>query len=181
MGKPLRGKRPIKKTKIVVKFDEDARKDYLTGFHKRKQERRSIAAQSIEKKLKHKVQQERNKRRSATKAKVDEIMKGIGLFDEPVSHVTSSNVEKVEFDSHEVTINTNVDFTDTGLVMGNSRPESEDSSKVKSCLKKSIPSKENRTQPAKTKIPASKKHRKDKKRHDKKKTFSKKAKSKKKR
>ncbi len=33
--------------KVVLTFDEDARKDYLTGFRKRKQQRRKVAQDNI--------------------------------------------------------------------------------------------------------------------------------------
>jgi ribosomal RNA-processing protein 17 len=33
----------MRRDKLVVVFDEAARKDYLTGFHKRKVERRKVA------------------------------------------------------------------------------------------------------------------------------------------
>ncbi len=35
------------KRKLFVEYDENARKDYLTGFHKRKQARRKKAAHDI--------------------------------------------------------------------------------------------------------------------------------------
>ncbi|KAG6924913.1 nucleolar protein 12 [Chelydra serpentina] len=36
----------------AVIFDEDSRREYLTGFHKRKVERRKVAVEEIKRKLK---------------------------------------------------------------------------------------------------------------------------------
>lgn len=37
----------MRRDKLIVTFDEDARKEYLTGFRKRKQERRKVAQDNI--------------------------------------------------------------------------------------------------------------------------------------
>ena len=52
------------KTKIV--FDESARRDYLTGFKKRKDERRKNWKEKVEKQLKDEIK----KIKSETQAKV---------------------------------------------------------------------------------------------------------------
>ena len=41
------GKRNSDKGKLVIKFNPQKRKEYLTGFKKRKDERRAIAKQEI--------------------------------------------------------------------------------------------------------------------------------------
>ena len=57
MGKRhTEGKRPVnKKTKTSITFDPSARKDFLTGFRRRKQERRKKAAEKMERQLKEEV------------------------------------------------------------------------------------------------------------------------------
>ncbi len=44
-----------KSTKTSVVFDESARKDFLTGFRRRKNERRKKAMEKMEKKFKEEV------------------------------------------------------------------------------------------------------------------------------
>jgi ribosomal RNA-processing protein 17 len=40
-------KKTEKREKLIITFDPDARKDYLTGFHKRKLERQAKAKEEI--------------------------------------------------------------------------------------------------------------------------------------
>ena len=48
-------KRVNKATKTAVVFDADARKDFLTGFRKRKNARRVAAKQQMERELKEEI------------------------------------------------------------------------------------------------------------------------------
>ncbi|OXB77499.1 UNVERIFIED_CONTAM: hypothetical protein H355_015791 [Colinus virginianus] len=51
-------------SRLVVTFDEEKRREYLTGFHKRKVERRKVALEEIKRKLKEeqrKMKEERHK------------------------------------------------------------------------------------------------------------------------
>eukprot|EP00128_Syssomonas_multiformis_P011995 Colp12_sorted_trinity150504_noHs@12456 len=67
---PSKGKRKAinKKTKLEIKFDEDARKEFVTGFHKRKQERRKVAQEQAEKKAREELLAKRKEKREAMKA-----------------------------------------------------------------------------------------------------------------
>ena len=56
-----KSKRPKQKTSIV--FDETSRKDFLTGFRKRKNERRKKAKEQLEKDLKEEIQRAKRKAR----------------------------------------------------------------------------------------------------------------------
>ncbi len=47
------------KRKLVVEYNEDARRDYLLGFHKRKQQRRKDAINKEEEMAKVRLKQER--------------------------------------------------------------------------------------------------------------------------
>uniref|UniRef100_A0A0V0J1K7 Nucleolar protein 12 n=1 Tax=Schistocephalus solidus TaxID=70667 RepID=A0A0V0J1K7_SCHSO len=49
-----------KKRKLYIKFDENKRMDYLTGFHKRKLLRREKAKQENEKLLKEEIKKVKN-------------------------------------------------------------------------------------------------------------------------
>eukprot|EP00092_Neocalanus_flemingeri_P017659 GFUD01019102.1.p1 GENE.GFUD01019102.1~~GFUD01019102.1.p1 ORF type:complete len:220 (-),score=90.49 GFUD01019102.1:55-714(-) len=59
-----------KKTKVRIVFDENARKDFLTGFRKRKDERRKQWKEKIERQLKNEIK----KIKGETKAKLDKGM-----------------------------------------------------------------------------------------------------------
>lgn len=52
-AKAKKGGSKVRKTEIV--FDESKRRDFLTGFRKRKQERRKKAQEQIEKTLKEEI------------------------------------------------------------------------------------------------------------------------------
>jgi len=113
------GKKPanyIKKKKVVISFDEEARKDYLTGFQKRRQQRKDKALEDLDLKLKHKIRAERNKRRKETKEKVETLLKGVGLFDENDDDIADHpDAETVDFGTHEVIVKSGLDFSETTL------------------------------------------------------------------
>ena len=55
MGKKKSNESKGKKRKTEIVFDESKRRDFLTGFRKRKQERREKAKLEYEKKLKEEI------------------------------------------------------------------------------------------------------------------------------
>ena len=55
MGKKKANETKGKKRKTEIVFDESKRRDFLTGFRKRKQERREKAKLEYEKKLKEEI------------------------------------------------------------------------------------------------------------------------------
>ena len=57
-----------KKTKTKIVFDEAARKDYLTGFRKRKDERRKQWKEKIDQQLKKEVAKIKNETKSKVSA-----------------------------------------------------------------------------------------------------------------
>ena len=67
MGKKVKAK---KRGKTVLEFDETARVNYITGFHKRKQVRRKIAKVEQEAKEKAELKEKRRLLREAKKAPV---------------------------------------------------------------------------------------------------------------
>merc|ERR1711936_256901 len=117
----------VKKKKVYLTFDADARKEYLTGFRKRRQERKDKGHEMLEKKLKQKIQAERNKRRKTTKEKVDKLLEGINLpgEGEGVGDQGAGESETVDFGTHEAVV-TVCDFGDSGLVVAPNSHDSEE-------------------------------------------------------
>ncbi|CAM9972186.1 unnamed protein product, partial [Ectocarpus fasciculatus] len=72
-----------KKPRVEVVFDPDARKDYLTGFHKRKQARRRFGLAMQEIKDRKERLEERKERREAMKERREElgVQEDLGSFD----------------------------------------------------------------------------------------------------
>ncbi|XP_057298681.1 nucleolar protein 12-like isoform X1 [Hydractinia symbiolongicarpus] len=135
-----------KRNKLILSFDDSARKlvfylrEYLTGFRKRRQQRKEKAQTEIEKKLKNKIRQERTKKRKANQDKINDILQGIHMpYDN--MNTTSEQCEKVDFGTHEVTIKTDIDFAETGLIMAQSKNDevTPASSKLKEVKKKEKP------------------------------------------
>ena len=62
-------KRPEKRAKLIVGWDEDERKDYLTGFRRRKTERRNRAIEELVEKERQARLGKRQDRRDAEKDK----------------------------------------------------------------------------------------------------------------
>ena len=62
------GKRRPVRDKPAIVFDEAARRDFLTGFRKRKNERKQLARQKIAAKVRKEKIEERQERREAKKA-----------------------------------------------------------------------------------------------------------------
>ena len=83
-------RRPInKKNKTTVVFDENARKEFLTGFRKRKDERRKQWKEKVERQLKN----EMKKIKAETKLKVRHTSRlGIKCFCTFTVHSGLSNV-----------------------------------------------------------------------------------------
>eukprot|EP01135_Chromosphaera_perkinsii_P007362 Nk52_evm10s805 gene=Nk52_evmTU10s805 len=61
-----------KKTKVTLVFDDERRKDFLTGFRKRKNERRRIALEEQQEKERQKKLVERKEKREALKGLLED-------------------------------------------------------------------------------------------------------------
>uniref|UniRef100_A0A8C6SAM9 Nucleolar protein 12 n=1 Tax=Neogobius melanostomus TaxID=47308 RepID=A0A8C6SAM9_9GOBI len=105
-----------RENKCIVTFDEKDRQEFLTGFHKRKVERRKAAVEEIKRKIKEeqiKVREERHKeylkllteRREALEDDEDELENAI-----------TATTESVQYDhpNHTVTVTTISDLDLTG-------------------------------------------------------------------
>ncbi|KAG6556569.1 hypothetical protein Mapa_001510 [Marchantia paleacea] len=98
------------KTSVVV-FDDEARKEFLTGFRKRKNKRRLIAAEQNQIKERQKRLQDRKERRQALKEAKEEASKGQGREEDG-----GADAEEEEDDesSEETTIGGTVTYDDRG-------------------------------------------------------------------
>ncbi|CAI7870627.1 unnamed protein product [Closterium sp. NIES-53] len=71
---PYVNKRKRKNAGITVSFDENARREFVSGFHKRKLERRRVAEEKQKRKKRQKHLQERAERRLAAKKARGEVV-----------------------------------------------------------------------------------------------------------
>uniref|UniRef100_UPI0035901B03 nucleolar protein 12 n=1 Tax=Myxine glutinosa TaxID=7769 RepID=UPI0035901B03 len=116
MGWPQKKRSINRQTKLYIEFSEQERQEYLTGFHKRKQERRAAAQEELQKKIreeKRKLKEERRdhfiqqmRERKATQGKE---------FDDFQEELVTERAEIVQYDhpGHTVTVTTvtSLDFT----------------------------------------------------------------------
>ncbi|KAK6624340.1 hypothetical protein RUM44_011199 [Polyplax serrata] len=84
-----------KKNNTVLMFDENARREFLTGFHKRNLERRQKALEEFEKQLKIE--------RSRIKAESKEAYRKILMMQRPVPELDLFSQE-IDMDTHSVTV-----------------------------------------------------------------------------
>eukprot|EP00088_Acartia_fossae_P065381 TRINITY_DN8060_c0_g1_i1.p1 TRINITY_DN8060_c0_g1~~TRINITY_DN8060_c0_g1_i1.p1 ORF type:complete len:247 (-),score=79.68 TRINITY_DN8060_c0_g1_i1:21-740(-) len=110
-GKPKTKNSKIKRrinreNKLRIVFDENARKTFLTGFKKRKDERRKKAKEEIEIRLKAEIQ----KIKSETKEKLEKAKKGKAHQIVPeIAHLIETNQTETavtDFGSHSVSVTT---------------------------------------------------------------------------
>ena len=146
MGKKPPSDQKAKKKKCYINFDESARKEYLTGFHKRKQERKIKGQQMLDKKLKDKIKEERLKRRKTTKEKVEKLLEGITLPGKEEGE--PEQLDTVDFGSHEVIVKSSIDFAESGMILAPSQKDKEQA--------QGSPQKNNQSKKRKIKIEKSK-------------------------
>lgn len=105
-----------RENKCIVTFDDKDRQDFLTGFHKRKVERRKAAVAEIRKKIKDeqiRVREERHKEYlKMLKERTEALEEAEGDLDELITSTT----ESVQYDhpNHTVTVTTISDLDLTG-------------------------------------------------------------------
>ncbi|KAL9933617.1 hypothetical protein V8E36_007275 [Tilletia maclaganii] len=100
-----------KKKKETVAFDEDARRDYLTGFQKRKTERKEAARKVLEDRQRKEMRDSRNaarqerKQRAADNVKAERTALGLESEDDDDEDEAAAEVEPpsapAEFESEE--------------------------------------------------------------------------------
>ena len=92
----LKGPRPEE-----ITFDLDQRKDYLTGFHKRKVQRTKAAQELAERRAKEEKRVQRQKIREERKQELQERVKIVDAYMQPAVISTSKGVAAESEDSSE--------------------------------------------------------------------------------
>ncbi|NWW86399.1 NOL12 protein, partial [Rhynochetos jubatus] len=102
--------------RLVVTFDEERRREYLTGFHKRKVERRKAALEEIKRKLKE--EQRKMKEEGSQQTAPGPLTGFLVSADEAdeLEHLVTSRTESVNIDhpNHIVTVTTISDLDLSG-------------------------------------------------------------------
>ncbi|KAI1884578.1 hypothetical protein AGOR_G00227830 [Albula goreensis] len=111
-SKPRGNKRP---NKCIVMFNESERQEYLTGFHKRKVERRKAAVVELKNKLKEEQKRVREERHKEYMKMLKERKEALEEADELEGLITGQS-ESVQYDhpNHTVTVTTISDLDLTG-------------------------------------------------------------------
>ncbi|KAH9304852.1 hypothetical protein KI387_009256, partial [Taxus chinensis] len=99
-------KRALRNKSLIISFDENDRREFVTGFHKRKKQRRKIAEKQQERKQREKRLAERKKRRLAIKMAYGEASE---LPEENPDAISAVNISEDEDDDencdHVSTVN----------------------------------------------------------------------------
>ncbi|KAL7982391.1 nucleolar protein 12 [Crotalus tigris] len=112
----------------VVCFDEKNRREFLTGFHKRKVERRKAAVEEIKRKLKEEEKKMKEERHKEYMKMLKEREEALEEADE-LEHLVTSRTESVSYDhpNHTVTVTTISDLDLSGdRVLGLNEKENTD-------------------------------------------------------
>ncbi|CAL9693627.1 unnamed protein product [Knipowitschia caucasica] len=105
-----------RENKCIVTFDEKDRQDYLTGFHKRKVERRKAAVEEIKKKIKEEQIKVREERHKEYLKLLKERRDALDEDKDDLEDVITATRESVQYDhpNHTVTVTTICDLDLTG-------------------------------------------------------------------
>ncbi|KAL6457413.1 hypothetical protein MHYP_G00343760 [Metynnis hypsauchen] len=108
-----------RENKCVVVFDDKERQDFLTGFHKRKMERRKTAIEEMKNRLKEEQKRVREERHKEYLKMLKERREALEEADELQDTITATT-ESVQYDhpNHTVTVTTisDIDLTSTRLL-----------------------------------------------------------------
>ncbi|XP_051569475.1 nucleolar protein 12 [Myxocyprinus asiaticus] len=135
-----------KKKKCVLMFDDKDRQEFLTGFHKRKVERRKAALTEMKNKLKEEQKRVREERHKQYTKMLKERREALDEADELEDAITATS-ECVQYDhpNHTVTVTTISDLDLSGARLlepervqdAEDCEEDDDEEKVKALPKKS--------------------------------------------
>ncbi|XP_068606376.1 nucleolar protein 12 [Brachionichthys hirsutus] len=105
-----------RENKCIVTFDDKDRQDYLTGFHKRKVERRKAALSEIQKKIKDEQIKVREQRHKEYTKMLKERNEALEEAEDDLEDAITSTTESVQYDhpNHTVTVTTINDLDLTG-------------------------------------------------------------------
>ncbi|XP_053299702.1 nucleolar protein 12 [Pleuronectes platessa] len=111
--KPGKKKR---ENKVILTFDEEGRDDFLSGFHKRKVERRKAALAEIRKKIKEEQIRVRVERHKEYIRLLKERTDALEEADDDLENVITSTTETRQYDhpNHTVTVTTISDLDLSG-------------------------------------------------------------------
>ncbi|KAL5258764.1 hypothetical protein ACHWQZ_G009276 [Mnemiopsis leidyi] len=100
-----RKKTKNRETKVEIKFDEEQRTEYLTGFRKRRNQRKEKAKQDNERLLKEARARIKKKAKEEKKKKLEEIMKNFDkISKENNDGLSQFESEKQVFEDEETTV-----------------------------------------------------------------------------
>ncbi|XP_051899217.1 nucleolar protein 12 [Pristis pectinata] len=115
--------------RCVLTFSEEDRREFLTGFHKRKVERRKKALDEIKKKLKEEHKRVKEERRKEYVKMFKERQEALEEADE-LDQLTTSKKESIQYDhpNHTVTVTTisTLDLGGTNLFFPGAKQSEED-------------------------------------------------------
>ncbi|XP_073350612.1 nucleolar protein 12 [Pagrus major] len=105
-----------RENKCIVTFDDKDRQEYLTGFHKRKVERRKAAEAEIRKKIKEEQIRVREERHKEYIKMLKERTDALEAAEDDLEDVITNTTESVQYDhpNHTVTVTTISDLDLTG-------------------------------------------------------------------
>ncbi|XP_032869519.1 nucleolar protein 12 [Amblyraja radiata] len=116
-----------RRERCVLTFNEEDRREFLTGFHKRKVERRKKALQEIKTKLKEEQKRVKEERRKEYVKMFKERQEALEEADE-LDRLTTSKTECVQYDhpNHTVTVTTisSLDLGRTNMFFDGANQES---------------------------------------------------------
>ncbi|XP_034749138.1 nucleolar protein 12 [Etheostoma cragini] len=119
-----------RENKCIVTFDDNDRQDYLTGFHKRKVERRKAAVAEIRKKIKEEQIRVREERHKEYLKMLKERTDALQEAEDDLENAITSTTESVQYDhpNHIVTVTTinDLDLTGTHLLGPAANPVNEE-------------------------------------------------------
>uniref|UniRef100_A0A3P8T1D0 Nucleolar protein 12 n=1 Tax=Amphiprion percula TaxID=161767 RepID=A0A3P8T1D0_AMPPE len=105
-----------RENKCIITFDDKDRQDYLTGFHKRKVERRKAAVAEIRKKIKEEQIRVREERHKEYIKMLKERTEALADAEDDLEDAITATTESVHYDhpNHTVTVTTISDLDLTG-------------------------------------------------------------------
>ncbi|KAM4634923.1 nucleolar protein 12 [Polymixia lowei] len=105
-----------RENKCIVMFDDNDRQEYLTGFHKRKVERRKAAVVEIQKKIKEEQIRVKEQRHKEYMKMLKERREALDEDHDDLEDAIIGTTESVQFDhpNHTVTVTTISDLDLTG-------------------------------------------------------------------
>ncbi|XP_048211710.1 nucleolar protein 12 [Perognathus longimembris pacificus] len=127
MGRNKKKKRDgnDRRPKLVLSFDEEKRREFLTGFHKRKVERKKAAIEEIKQRLKQEQKKLREERHQEYLKMLAEREEALEEADE-LEQLVTAKTESVQYDhpNHTVTVTTISDLDLSGArLLGLPLPE----------------------------------------------------------